>query len=288
MSGSLLGPDAENQPAPDLTPRATAWTRALAAWGIPQPLLDAAPADPWVHPVDRFAARAERAVANPSGMSYQRAMEAMSAPGTVLDVGVGAGAASLPLGSVATSITGVDTSQDMLDAFAANCAGQGVRCEVVRGNWPSIASQIRAHDLVLAYHVVYNAPAIGSFLLALTNRATRRVVIELTPGHPLSWLSPLWQTFHGIPRPVKPTYHDLVEVLRELGVADLNVDTWQEEQTDETAGPDDQRIAEVTQRLCLSPDRRGDVAAALQDLDATGHRELVTISWRGVAKPKAA
>ena len=124
-----------------------------------------------------FANRADRAVAAPEEMSYQRAIEALATPGSVLDVGAGAGAASLPLPDSVTSITAVDTSQDMLDAFAAGAAARrravhvGARQLAERG-----ASQVPIHDVVLAHHVVYNVPAIGSFLLALDRpcRPTRR------------------------------------------------------------------------------------------------------------------
>ena len=284
MSGAVLGPDADREPAPDLTPQATRWTRALAAWGIPQPILDAAPADPWVHPVATFANRADRAVAAPDGVSYQRAVDALATPGSVLDVGAGAGAGSLPLAAHVSSITAVDTSQDMLDAYAAGASAQGVQCTLVRGNWPSVAPQVPIHDVVLAHHVVYNVPAIGSFLVALTDHAVRRVVVELPPRHPLSWMTPLWQRFHGISRPVSPTSDDFVAVLREIGVADMTVDSWQEAGVDGSAEPDSDRVAEVTQRLCLGADRQPEVADALRELQAKGLAELVTISWKGTAK----
>jgi SAM-dependent methyltransferase len=267
--------------APDSTPAATRWKRALAAWGIPQPILDAAPADPWAHAVSTFAVRTEQAVADPGGRSYESAVGALLQPGSVLDVGAGVGAASLPLAPHVTSITAVDTSQDMLDAFGRYAAERGVAYECVRGSWPTVAPQVSVHDVVLAYHVVYNVPAIGSFLVALTDHAARRVVVELPPSHPLSWMTPLWERFHGISRPVSPTSDDLVEVLREIGVADLVVESWQQPTRQE--GNDDERVAQVTQRLCLGPERQAEVADALRDLDEDHHRQVVTVSWTGAA-----
>ena len=56
------------------------------------------PESPWTFPVELFAARADAAARRfkptPSNL---RALEALTEHGTVLDVGCGAGAASLPL-----------------------------------------------------------------------------------------------------------------------------------------------------------------------------------------------
>ena len=270
------------------TPAAAQWARALAAWGIPQPILDGATRDPWRLPVARFAGRADRAVASPGGVSYEWALSALGeSPGSILDVGAGAGAASLPLADHATTVTAVDDNEAMLAAFVDRAAALGVKYQTIQGSWPSVAARVAVHDLVVAHHVVYNVPAIGSFLSALTDHARRQVVLELPPRHPLSWMTPLWKQFHGIDRPSSPTSDDLVKVLRELGVADLRVEAWMRHDPGAADGSDSEtlgdRAALVTQRLCLPEDRQGDVAAALADMDNGYHREVVTVAWAGTA-----
>ena len=67
-----------------------------------------APESPWTFPVDLFASRADAAARQfeptPSNL---RALEALPEHGAVLDVGCGAGAASLPLAVRAGRLVGV-------------------------------------------------------------------------------------------------------------------------------------------------------------------------------------
>ena len=145
-------------------PMARKWAMALASWGIPQPILDAAARDPWGFPVARFAGRADRAVAEPGGTSYEQAAAALrNAPGSILDVGAGAGAASLPLAPLATQLTAVDNNEAMLDAFSERAESIGIPYSIVQGSWPTVAPHVAVHELVVAHHIVYNVPAIGSF-----------------------------------------------------------------------------------------------------------------------------
>jgi Methyltransferase domain len=280
-------PAAASDQAPE-TPQARRWAAALGSWGIPQPIVDAAPRDPWGMPVARFAGRADRAISDPGGVSYERAAAALSEePGSVLDVGAGAGAGSLPLAGLASALTAVDDNEEMLVAFSERATSTGTPFSVVRGSWPTVASQVAPHDLVLAHHVVYNVPAIGSFVTALTDHARRTVVVELTPRHPMSWMTPLWERFHDISRPVSPTVDDLVAVLEEVGVHDLTVDRWQRYDPSAADGSDSEQLSDraalVTQRLCLPADRESEVAEALVEMDNGYLREVVTITWSGTA-----
>ena len=269
----------------DLASLAKHWSDALASWAIPQHIVDAAPRDPWHLPVTRFADRADRAVSDPSGVSYERAVEALKPSGWVLDVGAGAGAASLPLAPLAEHITAVDSKSEMLEAFAQRASKLGVDHTLVVGRWPDVASRVPKHDVAVAHHVVFNVPDILTFLRALDGAATRRVVMEMPPHHPLTWMSPLWLTFHGIDRPTSPIAGDLVEILSALGVDDLRAEYWQLDAAEHLAsdGSDDesqqQRAALVTQRLCLPASRQAEVLDALGTLAADVHRDLVTVSW---------
>jgi SAM-dependent methyltransferase len=89
------------------------WRAELAGWAIPDEILAAAPESPWGFPTELFRTRAERPPTHPSATT-RIALEALGTGGDVLDVGVGGGATSLPLATVATRITGVDESADML------------------------------------------------------------------------------------------------------------------------------------------------------------------------------
>ncbi|MFZ0323174.1 MAG: class I SAM-dependent methyltransferase [Actinomycetes bacterium] len=257
------------------------WSQALATWAIPQEILDQAPASPWQLPVGRFAGRADAAVANPRGWSYERAASALPLGGSVLDVGAGAGAASLPLAGRAGRLTGVDTSEAMLEAFRERAYALSVPAETVVGTWPDVAESVAVHDVVVVHHVMYNVAQLEPFVRALTDRARERVVVEVPPVHPMTWSNPLWKQFWGVDRPTVPTSDDLVAALRFLGVHDLVVYRWH--RFDPDATPLDERVALVTARLCLTEDRRPDVERALRDHPPIEDRDVVTIAWAGSA-----
>jgi SAM-dependent methyltransferase len=261
---------------------AARWSDSLGEWAIPDDILRASTRDPWALPVARFAGRADRATAEPDGVSFERAREVLAeSGGSVLDVGAGAGAASLPLAQWATCITAVDSNADMLAAFAERAEAAGVPHHEVVGRWPDAAVQLARHDVTVVHHVVYNVPDIVRFVAALDTGTTRRVVLELPPHHPLSWMNPLWKQFHDLDRPAGPIAGDLVEILGAMGVSDLRAEYWQWD-----AAPDGSdhetlqaRAAVVAQRLCLPEEREAEVAAALADVDPGHHRDVVTVSW---------
>ena len=118
------------------------WRSDLAAWAIPEHITAAAPESPWVLPRQVFARRADRLRQAPSGPSYQREIEALHRPGSVLDVGAGAGAACLPLAPQTTALTAVDSDREMLTLLAGRARAAGLDPQVVTGRWPDVAGQV--------------------------------------------------------------------------------------------------------------------------------------------------
>ncbi len=116
-----------------------AWRGDLAAWAIPGHISAAVTESPWVLPRQVFARRADRLAGTPSGPSYEVAWAALDPPGSILDVGAGAGAASLPLLARATALTAVDSDAAMLALLAERAAAQGVSARCVHGSWPEAA-----------------------------------------------------------------------------------------------------------------------------------------------------
>ncbi|HUS14441.1 MAG TPA: class I SAM-dependent methyltransferase [Chloroflexia bacterium] len=270
---------------PDTT-AAAAWEQALASWAIPPAILAAAPESPWGYPTAIFARRADAAL-DQETPSTAVARAALPDGGVVLDVGCGAGAASLPLAAQAGTLVGVDPSPDLLAAFAERAVATGRTVQTILGAWPDAAGLTPITDVAVCQHVVYNVPDLPAFLRALTAHARHRVVLEITAGHPLSDVNHLWLRFHGLRRPVAPTADSVVAVLRELGLAPERAD-WQ--------GPPgryqepDELIALTRRRLCLPPTRDPEIAAALTEQlgdPAVGWRlpprSLVTLWWDGTA-----
>ena len=188
----------------------------------------------------------------------------MPSRGTILDVGVGGGAASLPLGLLVAQITGVDSSEKMLESFRRAAERVGVSVEAVPGEWPAVAPQVGVSDVVVCHHVLYNVADLAPFVEALSSKARRRVVVEITPDHPLAWMSDLWLTFHGLVRPVGPTYRNAAEVIADLG---YGVHTNVTAASPVPSGFADRRdaIAFVRKRLCLRPEDDEKIAQELGD-----------------------
>ncbi|MGE5830319.1 MAG: class I SAM-dependent methyltransferase [Micromonosporaceae bacterium] len=265
---------------------AQAWRAQLAAWAIPEDILAAVADSPWVMPREVFARRADQSLAAPSGPSFRRASEALRPHGTVLDVGAGAGAASLPLAELCDHLVAVDADPAMLDELRQRAERLGLAHRIVEGRWPDVADGLAPADVVVCHHVAYNAPDLDAFAAALTAHARRRVVLELTAAHPLRPLNPLWMTLHGLARPAGPTAEDAADVLREIGL-EPRTERFPRPPRSEYASFD-ALVAVTRRRLCLPPERDPDLADALRrlgvdpehprDLGATGD-ELVTLWW---------
>ncbi len=264
------------------------WRSDLSGWGIPREILERAPAPPWLAERSVFVRRAAAMKAKPRGSSHRRASEALPAGGAVLDVGAGAGAASLPLLERAGSLVAVDQDEEMLRDLVAQAGADAAKVTTVVGGWPAVAPQIPSVDIAVCNHVLYNVPDLAPFIGALDAHTRRRVVIEITARHPVARLNPLWKRFHGIERPTRPTWEDAVPAVEAAHGSPVRVEREQLppqpvfQQWEEVA-------ASTTRRLCLPPERSGEVASALIELtgavptDPTTWfgpgRDVVTIWW---------
>ncbi|HVL27722.1 MAG TPA: class I SAM-dependent methyltransferase, partial [Acidimicrobiales bacterium] len=200
----------------------------------------------------------------------------------VLDVGVGGGAASLHLAPPATLLVAVDEEPDMLAAFAARAKERDVATKTFAGRWPDIARAVPVADVVTCHNVLYNVADLRPFAVALTNHARRRVIVEIGARHPVSGTNPLWKHFWGIDRPKGPTADDALAVLAEAGIeARWERDVRSGWRSD--ASPE--RVAFLTRRLCLPPERSPEVEQALAAYPEPTEREAVTIWWEGGAAP---
>jgi hypothetical protein len=151
----------------------------------------------------------------------------------------------------------------------------------IEGTWPEAVSRVGPAHVVVCHHVFYNAPDLADFVEALTGRARRRVVVELTGVHPQASLDELWRRFHGIDRPAGPTPDDAFAVLAELGL-DAGMERW-EAPSRWSGVPRGELVAFTRRRLCLPAERDAEVDAALDASFALGPRPLVTVWWPGQA-----
>lgn len=258
-------------------PAAQRWADALQAWAIPEGILAGAPDTPWLYPPALFARAATRAMAEAApGPSRQRALSALTKGGEVLDVGVGGGAASLPLGPPAGRLVGVDESPAMLDRFAVAAEERGVAHEEIVGRWPDVAPEVGPADVVVCHHVAYNVADLVPFVTELTAHARRRVVLELTAEHPQASSNPLWLELHGVVRPTSPTAEDAAAVLEELGmVANLEASERGHRRDEELADV----VPFVRRQLCVGAERDPEIEALLRLHGREKLRHVVTLWW---------
>jgi SAM-dependent methyltransferase len=245
------------------------WRAELAAWAIPPEIEAAAPESPWGFPVALFHAEAQ----SPQTPSRDRALEALPAAGTVLDVGCGGGAAGLALAPPASLVVGVDESSELLDDFRASADDRGIAHHEVHGRWPDVAEDAPVADVVVCHHVLYNVADIEPFVAALSTHARRRVVVELTAEHPLVISRDLWRHFHGIERPEGPSASLAIEALRDLGVQPSSY-AWQRPPRDV---PREVYVQLNRRRLCLPASADAEIDRVMGRTDWP--RDVVTIWW---------
>ena len=261
------------------------WRDQLEGWAIPEEILARAPEDPWAFPVELFVSRADAPPADTP--SRARAVEALPEDGSVLDVGCGAGAASLALAPPAGRLIGVDPLKPMLVEFERRARRAGVSCRTVEGSWPDVAP-VEPADVVVCHHVLYNAKDLDSFVSQLTAHARRRVVVELTEEHPVAWTAYLWRRFHDVERPEGPTAEDCAAALAEVGVHP-NVEAFEDPDVAWGFRRKEDAVALIRRRLCLPASRDPEVEEAIGDqlVEREGFwragpaRRLATLWWDG-------
>ncbi len=260
------------------------WRRALAEWAIPEAILSAAPESPWAFPPEIFATFAREALDSPLTPTHLQVAEVLPDDGVLLDVGSGAGAASLPVAPAGGRLVAVDQDRHMLQAMA-DLGGGAVPLVGIEGRWPEVAEQVRQVgqvDVAVCANVAYNVGDLGPFVEALTSVASRRVVLELSATHPQSPLNPLWLEFWGVERPSGPTADDAAALVTEVLDVEPGSVRWKRTRSFlGERGPG--TVSWIRRRLCLTPDRDAEVAAALERLGDLAPLEAVTLWWPGRA-----
>ena len=256
----------------------TRWADMLARWAIPEHLVASAARSPYFFDPAVFTAAADATLARVEDTpSDAAAREALPPAGTVLDVGVGAGAASLRLD--ARHIVGVDQSIELLRAFRDRATRRGIEVTVVEGRWPDVAPFVGVAGVAVCHHVVYNVADLAGFSTALSQHAERRVVIELTAVHPMAWMAPYWEALHGLAQPDGPIADDAVAVLTALGF-DVHETRWRRA-TQMIGETGEDGVARIARRLCLPAGRLDELRHLVAAIPPPPEREVVTLWWDG-------
>jgi hypothetical protein len=180
------------------------------------------------------------------------------------------------MGRKAGQVIGVDHQSEMLEMFTENAKDRHTESVVHEGFWPAIQNDVEVADVAVAHHVVYNVQEIIPFIQAMNSHARKRVVLELPQHHPLSNLSTAWKHFWKLDRPENPTPHDLMNVLREMGI-NAHLLLWDGQLRKERNMDDAVRFTRI--RLCLPESRDPEVREFLENHPVSETRPLATIWW---------
>lgn len=235
------------------------WYRQLQDWAIPEELLAKAPESPWTFDPNGF--RPLRDV--PLNQTQLALVEllARSAHRSVLDVGAGAGAAVLPIGSAIRSLLALDQNAEMLEVLALESeASPELLVETRVGDFFDLEPELGRFDVVTSQNVVYNISDLFGFLEGLLAHAEVGVVLEMTLHHPHYGLNLLWEEFHQLQRPTDPSATDVIEALTVLGVSPKMVIGPGLRRSMDPA----QQIISTRKRLCLAPTEDRAIQAAIQ------------------------
>lgn len=261
------------------------WRAQLAAWEIPSALLAAVTEDPYRWPVEVF--RRRNVATDESDLPpTTRIVQRLAGPGgSVLDIGAGTGRASIPLARSGHPVTAVEKSEPMAEALRQETA-DFPRYRIVEDAWP-LAEDPGAFDVVMAAHVVYDVPAIETFIQTMDAHSRRGVVLELTESHPWTSLGGYYRVLHGIDRPDGPNVDDLVAVVTESVGMEPQVERW--ERRGGTWFESWTEIIELYRRRLVVPDHRVDEIRPMLEPDVTeidGRlmvgdtvRHLATVWW---------
>jgi len=257
------------RPMSPATDAASRWKDELASWAIPDWILAQARDDPWALPVALFESRQPDVT-----LSHRRALDELAAGDTVLDVGAGRCAMSLPLRPTAQRIVAVDSSEAMLENSPADMT--------ILGRWPDVAAAAGRATVVVCGHVLYNVADLTPFVKALNTAATRRVVIEITRSHPRNrpLERALWKRVWNLERPDGPGLEDAVAVIREAGI-EPSVERWETKQRGGFSNLKE-LVSWMRRTVCLDPAREDEVRAVV--LDYVTEADGV---WRLSSEPRA-
>jgi len=198
---------------------AARWRAYLEGWALPPDLLEAVPDSPYSWPADLYRRRRRAEAGEPPNGTTRLLLALLPAGGSLLDVGAGAGRASLPIAARGHPLTAVERNPAMAQALRSEAEAAGVAVQVIEGSWPEVAGGAGLHDVVLSAHVVYDVADLAPFLQALHEAARVAVVLEAGDRHPWASLIPYYRALHGLARPDGPTADLLAEVVAEvLGV----------------------------------------------------------------------
>jgi SAM-dependent methyltransferase len=213
---------------------------------------------------------------------------------SVLDVGAGVGALTIPLAKSVETVTAVEPSPAMLEELRANIARNrlnNVTC--IPTAWGK--AEVPPHDLILVANVAPIFKDLFGFLKAAEPLAHRAIALvqNVGPGTEKFYLGELYPLLLGQPYPAREDYLKSVTLLHSLGIyANVQIISYHFDQPFE----DLQEAAAFwkEQMRLTDPEQERQLLAFLQTklqrvgsrLVAPMRRQSAVISWRVTPKER--
>jgi SAM-dependent methyltransferase len=138
---------------------------------------------------------------------------------SILDVGAGVGALTVPLARVVEAVTALEPSPAMLEELRANIARNRVpNVTCLPAAWGK--TEVPAHDLILVANVAPVFDDLLSFLTTAEPLARRAIALvqNVGPGTEKFYFGELYPLLLGRPYPAREDYLRTVTLLHSLGI----------------------------------------------------------------------
>lgn len=154
-------------------------------------------------------------------MFLNRLLERLDPSSTVIDVGAGTGAWTIPIARRTARVTAVEPSPYMMQILRQRVLDAGLtNVELVAERWEDIAAE--AHSFVLCSHGMYASSEIVPFLEKMHNAAIQSCCLVMRTTSRSGQYEELWRDLNGIHRPDGPHLVVAYNVLHAMGI-DANV-----------------------------------------------------------------
>jgi len=154
---------------------------------------------------------------NYPGILLEKIQSHLNKHSTVLEIGAGTGAFTIPLARQVKEVTVVEPSAEMCKYLRSKAEGLANIC-IVNKRWEDVDfEKIGWHDMALGAHSLYSIVDIDTALKKMASAAKRQLCF-IIGASPVSFYEDTWQRFKENKYRPSPSFIHLYHVLYQLGL----------------------------------------------------------------------